>query len=82
MAKKAKPYRAPAGISESAVNTFIAEAEQLDRGTERFPWDAKLKATIKKQLQGLPDFPAMRATVNEIVVASKGGGLFGRGPFA
>ncbi len=79
--KKSVPYKVPAGLSESAVDAFIAEAEELDRGTERYPWSKKAKAAIKSGLQELPDIPAMKAKVNELVLKKLGGGLHGRGPF-
>lgn len=80
MAKKAK-FASVCGMDEIGVDQFLAAAEQEDKGTDRFPWPAKLKAEIKAAISGMQFMPHVMERVNEIVVAEAGPGLLGRGPF-
>jgi hypothetical protein len=69
------------GMNEDGVDRFLDTAEQMDKGTTRFPWPKDLKAEIKAAINGKTFMPDVQETVNKLVVAKAGPGLFGRGPF-
>ena len=69
------------GMNEAGVDAFLKDAEELDKGTTRYPWKAALKTEIKKAIAGMQFMPAVKEKVNEIVVKKAGPGLLGRGPF-
>jgi hypothetical protein len=74
-------FKPVCGLSEEGVDAFIDEAEQLDKGTTRFPWNDRLKEAIKVEISGMTFMPDVKKRVNELVVEARGPGLFGRGPF-
>ena len=69
------------GMNEVGVDAFLHDAEELDKGTVRYPWKAALRNEIKKAIDGMQFMPAVKEKVNEIVVKKAGPGLLGRGPF-
>lgn len=69
------------GLNEDGIDAFLADAEQVDRGTSRYPWPKKLKAEIKTAIDGMMFMPAVKEKINELVVKGAGPGLLNRGPF-
>jgi hypothetical protein len=69
------------GMDEAGVDAFLDEAEEMDKGTTRYPWKKSLKTEIKKAIAGMQFMPGVKETVNAVVVSKAGPGLFGRGPF-
>jgi hypothetical protein len=80
MAEKKKPLSV-CGMNEVGIDAFLNDAEQLDKGTSRYPWPKSLKGQIKTAINGMQFMTAVKEKVNEMVVAKAGPGLFGRGPF-
>lgn len=85
MAKKPKSakaaYEPVCGMSREGFDAFLDEAENHDKGTERYPWPEGLKAEIAEACSGMSFMPEVKAKVNALVVAKAGPGLFNRGPF-
>lgn len=70
-----------AGLSDVGLRRFIDEAEQLDRGTTRYPWGDAVKLKILEESDGARDQAALRAVVDRVVLKELGGGTNGRAPF-
>ena len=78
---KPKAFSQVCGMNEVGVDAFLNDAEQLDKGTSRFPWPKALKGKIKAAIDGMTFMPAVKAKVNDLVVKEAGTGLLNRGPF-
>lgn len=76
-----KKFGSTCGLNEAGVDAFLNDAEQLDKGTSRFPWPKSLKGKIKSEIDGMTFMPAVKGKVNAIVVKNAGSGLLNRGPF-
>jgi hypothetical protein len=77
----AKKFGSTCGLNETGVDAFLNDAEQLDKGTSRFPWPKGLKGKIKAAIDGMTFMPAVKGKVNDLVVKKAGPGLLNRGPF-
>jgi len=77
----AKKFGSTCGLNEKGVDAFLNDAEQLDKGTSRFPWPKTLKGKIKAAIDGMAFMPAVKGKVNDLVVKEAGPGLLNRGPF-
>ena len=69
------------GLNEEGVDAFLQEAEQLDKGTDRFPWPDEFKNEVKYQISGMVRMDDVKRRINAYVVHKLGPGLLGRGPF-
>lgn len=69
------------GLNEAGIDAFLNDAEQLDKGTSRYPWPKPLKGKIKRAIDGMTFMPAVKGKVNDLVVKEAGSGLLNRGPF-
>ena len=74
-------FKPVCGMNEAGVDAFISDAEQMDRGTDRFPWRGNLKSESKAAINGMTFMPDVKKRLNEVVVAKAGPGPFNRGPF-
>ena len=77
----AKKFGSTCGLNEKGVDAFLNDAEQLDKGTSRYPWPKALKGKIKTAIDGMTFMPAVKGKVNDLVVKEAGPGLLNRGPF-
>lgn len=75
------PFEPVCGLDEAGVDDLLDTAEQLDLGTERFPWPDGLKDDIKATISGMTFMDAVKRKINDIVVEKAGPGLFNRGPY-
>jgi hypothetical protein len=78
---KPKAFSQACGMNEVGIDAFLYDAEQLDKGTSRFPWPKGLKGKIKDAIDGMTFMPAVKGRVNDLVVKEAGPGLLNRGPF-
>lgn len=78
---KSAPFGSTCGLNEAGIDAFLKDAEELDRGTSRYPWPKGLKGKIKATIDGMTHMPAVKETINTMVVKEAGPGLLNRGPF-
>lgn len=80
-AGQSAPFVSTCGLNEVGIDAFLHDAEQLDKGTSRYPWPKGLKGKIKLEIDGMMFMPAVKGKVNDMVVKAAGPGLLNRGPF-